>query len=57
MLNSRKDLDEKIHEILLFNEKKLGVTTVNKSISGRFAVSILLGLLDFFSFKKTLFTM
>jgi hypothetical protein len=37
MLNSRKDLDEKIHEILLFNEKNLGVITVNKSISGRFA--------------------
>ena len=37
MLNSRKDLDEKIHEILLLNEKNLGVSTVNKSISGRFA--------------------
>jgi hypothetical protein len=37
MLNSRKDLDEKIHEILLFNEENLGITTVNKSISGRFA--------------------
>ena len=37
MLNSRKDLDEKIHEILLLNEKNLGVTSVNKSISGRFA--------------------
>jgi hypothetical protein len=28
MLNSRKDLDEKIHEILFLNEKNLGVTTV-----------------------------
>ncbi|MFY8012804.1 MAG: AAA family ATPase, partial [Saprospiraceae bacterium] len=37
MLKSRKDLDEKIHEILFLNEKNLGVTTVNKSISGRFA--------------------
>jgi hypothetical protein len=37
ILNSRKDLDEKIHEILFLNEKNLGVTTVNKSISGRFA--------------------
>jgi hypothetical protein len=37
MLNSRKDLDEKIHEILFLNEKNLGVTAVNKSISGRFA--------------------
>ncbi len=37
MLNSRKDLDEKIHEILFLNEKNLGVTNVIKSISGRFA--------------------
>jgi hypothetical protein len=37
MLKSGKDLDEKIHEILLFNEENLGITTVNKSISGRFA--------------------
>jgi hypothetical protein len=37
ILNSRKDLDEKIHEILFLNEKNLGVTAVNKSISGRFA--------------------
>jgi hypothetical protein len=37
ILKSGKDLNEKIHEILLFNEKNLGVTTVNKSISGRFA--------------------
>ena len=37
MLKSRKDLDEKINEILFLNEKNLGVTTVNKSISGRFA--------------------
>ena len=37
MLKSGKDLDEKIHEILLFNEENLGVSTVNKSISGRFA--------------------
>jgi hypothetical protein len=37
ILKSGKDLDEKIHEILLFNEENLGITTVNKSISGRFA--------------------
>jgi hypothetical protein len=37
MLKSRKDLDEKINEILFLNETNLGVTTVNKSISGRFA--------------------
>jgi len=41
MLNSRKDLDEKIHEILFLNEKNLGVTTVIKSISGRFAALII----------------
>jgi hypothetical protein len=40
MLNSRKDLDEKIHEILFLNEKNLGVTTEIKSISGRFAALI-----------------
>jgi hypothetical protein len=40
MLNSRKDLDEKIHEILFLNEKNLGVTNVIKSISGRFAALI-----------------
>ena len=40
MLKSREDLDEKISEILLLNEKNLGVTTVNKSISGRFAALI-----------------
>jgi hypothetical protein len=37
ILKSEKDLNEKIHEILFLNEKNLGVTTVNKSISGRFA--------------------
>ncbi len=40
MLKSRKDLDEKINEILFLNEKNLGVATVNKSISGRFAALI-----------------
>ena len=40
MLKSRKDLDEKINEILFLNEVNLGVTTVNKSISGRFAALI-----------------
>ena len=40
MLKSRKDLDEKINEILFLNETNLGVTTVNKSISGRFAALI-----------------
>jgi hypothetical protein len=40
MLKSRKDLDEKINEILFLNEKNLGVSTVNKSISGRFAALI-----------------
>jgi hypothetical protein len=40
MLKSRKDLDEKISEILFLNETNLGVTTVNKSISGRFAALI-----------------
>jgi hypothetical protein len=37
MLKGREELDEKIHEILLYNEKNLSVSTVNKSISGRFA--------------------
>jgi hypothetical protein len=40
MLKSRKDLDEKINEILFLNETNLGVATVNKSISGRFAALI-----------------
>ena len=40
MLKSRKDLDEKINEILFLNEVNLRVTTVNKSISGRFAALI-----------------
>ena len=40
MLKSRRDLDEKINEILFLNEVNLGVTTVNKSISGRFAALI-----------------
>ena len=40
MLKSRKDLDEKINEILFLNETNLGVTSVNKSISGRFAALI-----------------
>jgi len=37
ILKSSEELDQKIFEILLYNEKKLGVSTVNKSISGRFA--------------------
>ncbi|MFM7092430.1 MAG: AAA family ATPase, partial [Bacteroidota bacterium] len=37
MLKSREELDKKILEILLYNEKNFCVTPVNKSISGRFA--------------------
>jgi hypothetical protein len=40
MLNSREDLEEKINEFLFLNERNLGVTTLNKSISGRFAALI-----------------
>jgi hypothetical protein len=37
MLKSREELDKKILEILLYNEKNFCVTPENKSISGRFA--------------------
>ncbi|MCI5133187.1 MAG: hypothetical protein D3904_17155, partial [Candidatus Electrothrix sp. EH2] len=36
VLGNRAELDEKIHEILADNEKRLGVKSPHKSISGRF---------------------
>ncbi|WPD21312.1 MAG: ATP-binding protein [Candidatus Electrothrix scaldis] len=36
VLASRSELDEKIHELLTDNEKRLGVKSPHKSISGRF---------------------